>query len=448
MRNTNYGFKGLNTKLNPQLSGDKNSNNNNPKAARVISIVLDSTHPRFNDLGGWTALGAIEFDYVVSPQYGSESTYGVAYPLNCGIKHYPLVNEIVHIESSFSNALDSYTNNIDIKTGAKKKYYTRPISVWNHPHHNAYSFTINDSDPAQNKTYEQTIAGSTSINSTTPVSINLGSTFKERDVNPLLPFEGDIIYEGRFGNSIRFGSTVMVSASYSSNDWSTEGVGQNGDPILIIKNGQNQNYNSSAEPILEDININNSSIYLTSTQRIFLNASSTKGGQFGSNVSDYPSYDPSKKPDTPNKFSGAQILLSSGRLVFNSSNDHILLTSAKSINLNSLTSVNIDSPELSIQSNKIYLGKYQANEPLMLGTQTVNLLKDLVQCLTSFMNLAKDATTNVIETSDGSIRPVTLPIINLAAQNTLDVLNKISNNLGNDPNLNDCILTSKRNYTV
>jgi hypothetical protein len=84
----------------------------------------------------------------------------------------------------------------------------------------------------------------------------------------------------------------------------------------------------------------------------------------------------------------------------------------------------------------------------MLGTQTVNLLKDLVQCLTSFMNLAKDATTNVIETSDGSIRPVTLPIINLAAQNTLDVLNKISNNLCNDHNLNDCILTSKRNYTV
>ena len=77
--------------------------------------------------------------------------------------------------------------------------------------------------------------------------------------------------------------------------------------------------------------------------------------------------------------------------------------------------------KLKIQKvNKIYLGKYQANEPLMLGTQTVNLLKDLVQCLTSFMNLAKDATTNVIETSDGSIRPVTLPIINLAAQNSGD----------------------------
>lgn len=446
MRNLNYGFGGVNSKLNPQLSGDKNPNNNNPSAARVISIVLDETHPRFNDLGGWTALGAIEFDYVLSPKYGSESTYGVAYPLNTNIKHYPLINEIVHIESSFSNALDLYTNNIDIKTGAQKKYYTRPVSIWNHPHHNAYSFTINDSTPQQNKTYEQTIAGSTNITSNTPVSINLGKTFSEKDINPLLPFEGDVIYEGRWGNSIRLGSTV--TASYSSNSWSTEGVGGNGDPIIIVRNGQNQSFRSSAEPILEDININDSSIYLTSTQKIPLNASSTKGGQFGPGVADYPSYDPSKKPDTPNKFSGSQILLSSGRLVFNSFNDHILLTSAKSINLNSLTSVNIDSPELSIQANKIYLGKYEAEEPLMLGIQTVNLLKDLVTCLTSFMNLAKDATTNPIPNVDGSIKPVALPTINLAAQNTLDVLSKISNILGSDNGLNDCKLTSKRNYTV
>ncbi len=31
---------------------------------RVISIVLDSTHPRFEELGGWNGLGTIEYTLV------------------------------------------------------------------------------------------------------------------------------------------------------------------------------------------------------------------------------------------------------------------------------------------------------------------------------------------------------------------------------------------------
>ena len=139
----------------------------------------------------------------------------------------------------------------------------------------------------------------------------LGTTFKERsNIHPLLPFEGDVIQEGRWGNSIRWGSTVKNTP----NNWSV--VGNNGDPIIILRNGQS--INASTEgwiPITEDINTDLSSIYATSTQQIPLNASSTS----------YTSYK-DNKPVIPNQYSGNQLILSSGRLVFNSTKDHVLLS--------------------------------------------------------------------------------------------------------------------------
>ncbi len=34
---------------------------------RVVSIVLDETHPRFKELGEWNGLGIIEYEDVVNP---------------------------------------------------------------------------------------------------------------------------------------------------------------------------------------------------------------------------------------------------------------------------------------------------------------------------------------------------------------------------------------------
>jgi hypothetical protein len=45
------------------------------------------------------------------------------------------------------------------------------------------------------------------------------------NIHPLLPYEGDMLYEGRFGNSIRFGSTVKNSSI--PNPWSTGSANKN-----------------------------------------------------------------------------------------------------------------------------------------------------------------------------------------------------------------------------
>ena len=74
----------------------------------------------------------------------------------------------------------------------------------------------------------------------------------------MIPFEGDMILEGRFGNSIRFGS----SNPRGKNEWSEND--SEGEPITIISNGQG----STEYTPLEDINNDASSIYLTSNHNI------------------------------------------------------------------------------------------------------------------------------------------------------------------------------------
>jgi hypothetical protein len=127
-------------------------------------------------------------------------------------------------------------------------------------------------------------------------------------------------------------------------------------------------------------------MYLTSTQRIPLTAANTS----------YTSYTSGSAPIAPNQYTGNQIVLNSGRLVFNSTNDHILLTSNKSINLNAISSVNIDTPLTVIQSDKVLLGDKDATEPLLYGNITQDLLQELITSIKIFTNAvftAKDVVT-------------------------------------------------------
>ena len=425
----NYGFAAFNQNQNPQLSNSSlETSGGSLFSARVISIVLDETHPRFNELGGWAALGAIEYDLVDSTKYGL-SKYPVAYPLNTSTKKFPLKNEVVICTSAFSSGVKLYEKQLPILNGQSKIYYTNIVNVWNHPHHNGYSFKINETPSSQNKSYSQTQAGSTSIPTDKPITINLGRTFKERiNIHPLSFFEGDTIYEGRWGNSIRLGSTVKNSF----NNWSLTGT--DGDPITIIRNGQGIQTDEGWIPVTENINNDDSSIYLTSTQKVPLKASSIS----------YISYDTNNIPISPQEYAGAQMLLDSGRLVFNSWEDHILLSSAKSINLNSQTSVNIDTKKFITQADKIFLGKEDlATEPLLLGDTTAQLLRDLTSSV-------KDLATALQFLKSDPVVPNTPAtfITDLAIPSTkvLGILENLEKQLGSSPE--SCTITSKRNFTL
>ena len=403
---TQYGFPSFNKTQNPQQPSDLaqmiSALGNQITPVRVKSIVLTSDHPRFKELGEWNSLGAIEFQSVNNPQNAASGNYSIAYPLYPNVKNYPLINEIVFLISLPSTG-------IGLTWNATRSYYVSLVSLWNHPHHNAYPENPNVAPPSQTKDYTQTQRGSVRRVTDQSTEIYLGRTFKERpNIHPLLPFEGDVIQEGRWGNSIRFGSTVKDN----QNNWSTAGT--NGDPIIILRNGQPTDASEEGWiPITEDINKDLSSIYSTSTQKIPLDASSTS----------YVSYKSDTPTNTKEYSNSPQLILNSGRLVFNTTQDHILFSSKKSINLNAVTSVNIDAPDTIIQSTNVYLGSKDATESVLLGDTTVELLKTLMQNLQAFMQ--------VCSTLVGTPAGTPLAPLNAVASQLSTTLNQISSNLDN-----------------
>jgi hypothetical protein len=333
-------------------------------AARVKFCILDNkTRPDlFKKSGEWSSIGAIYFDSIITPNSNPNfSKNNFAFPLFPNNKTFPLENEIVYIISLPNNNLQKNVNDISY-------YYFQPINIWNSNHHNAIPDPIfgKSLPESQRRDYQQTEAGTVRRVTDKGTEIDLGNTFKEKlNIKSIQPFEGDVIYEGRWGQSFRFGSTVNNSAVL--NPWST--TGENGSPILILRNGQYSDGKDPWIPQVEDINKDISPIYATSTQNIPIQVSSKN----------YNSYN--NAPTSPDRFAGEQIILNSGRLLFNTKTDSILFSSKKTINLNSVEGVNVDSPRFVVNSKNIFLGDKNATEPVILGNTFLNDLRQLLNQL-------------------------------------------------------------------
>ena len=381
----------------------------------------------FKKYGEYDTLGGIMFDSFTNPILITNTSkednllknYNFAKPLFPNIQHIPLINEITYI-ISFPSTNTQNPRNIDLNQISY--YYFQPLNMWNTLNQNAFPDPLTDYNKESdsqitNTSYQQAQAGAT-VNQDAPESeINLGKTFKEKDnIKHLQPYEGDIIYEGRWGQSIRFGSTVL-----NQNPWSS--TGEEGSPILIIRNGQAPSETATWIPTIEEINNDLGSIYFGSNQQLPLNAASIN----------YSSYQTSSTtPISPDKYTSNQIIITSGRLVFNSSQDHILLSSNTSINLNAINSINIDTDSAIIQSKKLYLGDKDADEPLLLGNQTVDLLDTLLESLKSFLNIC--------ETLTGTDPGIPLAPLNAIAVKINITIEKLQSDLKN--------ITSKDNFTV
>jgi hypothetical protein len=367
------------TMLADKAGGSAGSSN----TVRVKDIILDSSHPLFNQYGQWNGIGTIFFESTQNPIFSPSTKLIAAYPLLSNIKQYPLINELVTL-------LYLSDTNILENTTSVSPYYLPPLNLWNSQIHNALPST-DILPPEQQKDYQTVTAGSFRRVTDQSTEIKLGNTFNESnvlDIFPLLPYEGDIIYEGRYGNSIRLGATVNNAPN--GNNWSS--IGNNGNPIMILKNGQSftqtnvEGTNESWVPCLEDINNDQSSIYLTSTQKIPLTLRNEL----------YGSYEGLTESPTPaNQFSGNQIILNSGRLVFNAKNDHIILSADKSVHLSAGSSINFDTgnqiglkaDKTIILSPKIYLGLAQGTEGYVGSEiQSVVLGENLIQVLTNISN--------------------------------------------------------------
>jgi len=248
---------------------------------RVISVALSpylddkrTRNPEYNNPGD---LGKILYSVVYRNKQISfgEKAVRPAWPIFSFAKQYPVVGELVLI-------VLGPTKDMNDSASAMQAYYFPPYNIWNSANQNAFpnlseyrNFIIS---VYEKEGYNYDKKKLLRDNQVTP-ELPKGVYFKEQDVRHVIPFEGDSIIEGRFGQSIRFGSTTTFKKTESS--WSN--TGPEGAPITIIRNGQGRNTLSypittdnvailslSDQPTIENINYDNSSIYLTAGQQILI----------------------------------------------------------------------------------------------------------------------------------------------------------------------------------
>ena len=383
---------------------------------RVIDIVLNNNHPRFKDVGEWNGIGTIYFE----PLDGRAININYAYPIFPQIKIYPLVNEIALLTGIPSKFVESEQNTDTVY------YYFPPIGIWNHPHHNAYPVVANYSEleEAQRNDYDFVNGAYVRRIDDDPTGINLNftkyanpsqDTFVEKaDVHPLLPFNGDVIYEGRWGNSLRFGSTILTPTNTQlliNNNWST--TGSNGDPITILRNGQPLNVTDEGWiPITEDLSTDLSSVYLTSYQKI----------PFSIANENFVSY--TTPPITPSQYTNPQVIINSDRVVINAKNDSILISGQNSVGLSSNGSVNIESTsEINIASKLTRLGNKNANQSVLRGDETIEYLKIIINELQNIAEALK-----VVQDWPGGA-PVPNPVVLTTANAALKVFENVYNQI-------------------
>ncbi len=125
-------------------------------------------------------------------------------------------------------------------------------------------------DTKKKKDQKDNPAGSNSIDSLP------GYDFKEQsNVNNLQPFEGDVLMQGRFGQSIRFGSGTTIDEKSKTEkryqkqpSWKTGVSGEQG-PIIIMRAGPAPSEkNENNDYIIEQVNSDLSSIWICAGQEV------------------------------------------------------------------------------------------------------------------------------------------------------------------------------------
>lgn len=198
--------------------------------------------------------------------------------------------------------------------------------------------------------------------------IDFSVEFDEKFTPSIQQYPGDVSRTGRFGNHIRLSRSKPENNNYNKDVESWKSGDKDNDPILTLVNG----YGSSDDIITEKINEDDSSFYMTSTQKVLLDLENKKFDSFNEEI-DIQEY---KKP---------QIILNSGRIIFNSKEDGIVFSSKEYINLSTdEIHLNADSKYV-LDSPETYIGSKNADEPLVLGNKNEDLLTDIVDLLDNIL---------------------------------------------------------------
>ena len=408
------------TRLATSTSNISNSSSNKfyeLELAEVIDIIYDDDHPDFpKDDKDYSYIGAVKCRLIQSQYNSPDKMCGWVRPLDSQIKQYPLKGEYVVVAYYIGQA-----------------YYTTNLNLLGSSNNNALPFlSISKLSVEKGKKddYDQiSVTGKPKPASELGDDFKLGDEFKNDDlVRNLQHYEGDISFNGRFGQSIRFGSNKQATKLNEDIEVKEDS------PNIIMRAGNMDRSDISDpknKPIDEDINKDASSFWLVSDQELPLEPASKDGKQHNKapgRLGEKGSYKDEnmaqgknkldKKVDFGNdsKYEGKQIFLNTDRIVFNAkehgekgcgqiiayskswqyfnTDNRFMVDSGKGTTLETQGDTEIVSKQLIsmktdeltvIDSPKIFLGK-SAKEPVVLGDTIHGLLKELCNAYNSHIH--------------------------------------------------------------
>ena len=243
-------------------------------------------------------------EVAIKTSTGSSLTTEIAYPLDVNIKRVPVVGELVYLVKGKSS--DSKTSG-----GGRRYFYVTSNSLQHNINHNVLPKSVSASKgKGGSGGYSEAAAGNPESNNEKDFEFEAG--FDEvKDLSGLQPFSGDVLIEGRYGQSIRLGHTPSGAGTSKDPSWS----GDPTKPITIIRNHQEEGgWNKF---VIEDVDKDDSSIYMTSGQTIKL----TQAHSYSIGV------------DAANVYSNTQVLINSGRVVLNARDERVVIAGSSDVNI-------------------------------------------------------------------------------------------------------------------
>lgn len=280
----------------------------------MVDRVVNDAHEKYAQDG--YNVGCVQFRLIKSNQYRDPSTLNWAWPLDSNISEYPLENEIVHIISSLNRFY--YTR----KVNAAIRVTSQPLFGLNE------ELSPIETDAKRNAQLQNSVANPR-VDSPTQAG-RLGRVFKEPTprVYRLRHDEGDVVYEGRSGHSIRFGAAWTRTSQFRSSV-------KDQSPNILIRVGQSPTVVPSVANefgiVTEDINNDQSSIYMVTDQIVPIELATKPYAIHGASVPDYPSI-----------FGGNQIVVNTDRLIFNAKKDRFFLSAFAGIHATAIGNITLD----------------------------------------------------------------------------------------------------------
>lgn len=390
--------------------------------AIVLDIILDKDHPFLKNSANLQVIvdadrwpGDLQnkkplptdIDYtwigraLVRMQYSSPTTKKEklvwAFPMDASVSEYPLVNEVVMVFQYRS-----------------KYFYTHKLNLRNLPNEGV-DFATNKaiSGEDNNELYTTSPysgqASQTSFDGTIGYKGVAGKYYKINNrMRRIKRFEGDLVLESRFGQSIKMGAYDGNRANDKGDPKNTDYADNGGNPMIVIRNKQRKLLKdgealklvnspnpativgSSVEKnaggyILEDINHDGSTLAITTGQTISKWVTTCYKKMFGTGE-ETGAFNGKGSYPYPT-LNGNQVIINSDRLVFSSrygetfhyskkryavvTDNEYVVDAHQQIVLTTNTKTVINSPA-------IYLGEYDiTDEPAVLGQTLANWLYDL-----------------------------------------------------------------------